>query len=140
MQRTFVILKPDALEQDLFRRIHDELAALGLKLGDWLVMQRMSEHLVRKHYARYADEPFFPDILAYMTRGPCAIAVWTGEDAVAKVRALVGATRPDQADPKSLRGRYGRVVDGRIENVIHAAATPEEAAAEIALFFDPHAG
>ena len=79
-----------------------------------------------------------PRILAYMTRGPCAVAVWRGDGAVAKVRTLAGATRPDEADPRSLRGRYGVITpEGGIENVLHCSATPEEAEIEIARFFRP---
>lgn len=136
LERTLVILKPDALEKGLHRSIHDELVALGLTLKDFSVFQRLPDDLVRAHYAHLADKPYFPRVLAYMTRGPSAASVWSGEGAVAKLRALVGATHPYEADPRSLRGRYGWIADdGGIENVLHCSATPEEAAIEIARFF-----
>lgn len=137
IERTLVILKPDALERGLHRVVCAELLKLGLKLGDHSVRARLEEHEVRDHYAAYAEAPFFPGILAYMTRGPVALMVWYGEDAVAKIRALAGATRPDEAAPGTLRARFGRLVDGRIENVLHCSATEEEAEAEITRFFGP---
>jgi nucleoside-diphosphate kinase len=139
MERTLIILKPDALEQErLHFHVIAEIRALGLKLGPFVVRKELSSEEVRALYAAYVDAEFFPRILAYMTRGPVAIAVWEGEDAVAKMRKLAGATRPDQADPASLRARYGRITeDGDIENVLHCSASPEEAEEEIARFFGP---
>lgn len=137
IERTLVILKPDAIEQRLNHAIFDEIRALGgLTLEEFRPYLRLPDDFVRTHYALYADREFFPRILAYMTRGPCSISVWQGENAVAKVRALAGATRPDEADPASLRARYGRITpDGGIENVIHCSATPADAAVEIAIFY-----
>ena len=145
MERTLVILKPDAIERGVFPEINAEIAALGLRLRAFVVsLPSLREDDVRALYAQYAGQPVFPRILAYMTRGLAAVAVWEGEDAVAKVRKLAGATRPDQAEPGTLRARFGRITpEGGIENVVHCSATPEEAEAEIALFFgrppDPNA-
>lgn len=137
IERTLVILKPDAIEQGVFPAINAEIAALGLRLRAFVLsLPSLREDHVRTLYAAYVDQPFFPRILAYMTRGLAAVVVWEGEDAVAKVRKLAGATRPDQAEPGTLRARFGRITpDGGIENVIHCSATPEEAADEIDLFF-----
>ena len=139
IERTLVILKPDAIENDAFVPINEAIAALGLAIGGFaMVSPHLPPELVRALYAQYVDAPFFPRILAYMTRGICAAVIWQGEDAVAKVRALAGATRPDQAAPDTLRARYGRITaEGGIENAVHCSATPEEAEREIALFFPP---
>jgi nucleoside-diphosphate kinase len=135
MERTLVILKPDAVEQHLEPAIITALDALGLQCTG-LRRAELAPELVRAHYAHLADKPFFPRIVEFMTRGACLIMVYEGRDAVAKVRRLAGATDPREADPQSLRGLYGRVTDdGNMENVIHASATPDEAATEIARFF-----
>ena len=137
IERTLVILKPDAVESDAHWAIVREISALGLRQRDFIVvMPHLRPETVRALYAQYVDAPFFPRILAYMTRTFCVAVVWEGEDAVAKVRKLAGATRPDQAEPGTLRARFGRITpEGGIENAIHCSATPEEAETEIALFF-----
>ena len=137
IERTLVILKPDAIESGSYAQINAKIFALGLRqCGFVIIAPRMPDGLVRALYAPYADSPFFPLILAYMTRTFCVAVIWEGEDAVAKVRTLAGATRPDQAAPGTLRARFGRITeDGGIENALHCSATPEEASAEIALFF-----
>ena len=137
IERTLVILKPDAIESGAFSDINAEIMKLGLRQkGFVIIAPHLPPEMVRELYAQYVDAPFFPRILAYMTRTICAVVVWEGEDAVAKVRKLAGATRPDQAEPGTLRARFGRITeDGGIENALHCSATPEEAEAEIALFF-----
>ncbi|HTK59773.1 MAG TPA: nucleoside-diphosphate kinase [Candidatus Baltobacteraceae bacterium] len=127
IERTLVILKPDAIENGSFAAINAAIASLGLVVRKFvIVIPHLPEETVRTLYAAYVDQPFFPRILAYMTRGLCAATVWEGEDAVAKVRTLAGATRPDQADPASLRARFGRITeDGGIENALHCSATTD---------------
>lgn len=138
-ERTLLILKPDALERGLERVAFEEIRRLGIMIGD-VSVRRLDAEEVRAHYAKYVGEPFFPKIEAYMTRDVCAVCVCEGEDAVAKLRALAGATRPDEAAEDSLRGRFGRVTeDGCIENVLHCSATREEAEEEILRFFGPRA-
>lgn len=137
IERTLVILKPDAIESGAFSAINREIAGLGLRIRAFvMIAPHMPPEIVRSLYAQHADKPYFPRILAYMTRAMCAAVVWEGEDAVAKVRKLAGATRPDEAEASTLRARFGRVTaEGGIENALHCSATPDEAAAEIALFF-----
>lgn len=135
MERTLVILKPDAVAQKLIQVILGEINRLNLSVTRFH-RTVLTEAQVREHYAHLADKPYFPKIAAFMTSGPVVLAVVDGPDAVARLRKLAGATDPRQADPQSLRGRFGRVPpDGAMENVIHCSATVNEAAQEIHRFF-----
>lgn len=135
MQRTLIFLKPDAVEQGLEPFISSVLALRGLVVMRRKKM-RLSARLARAHYAHHADKPFFPGLITYVTRGPVVVMMVGGENAIAAIRELVGATDPAKAAPDTLRHRFGQVMpDGRIENVVHASETPEEAEVEIRRFF-----
>lgn len=135
-QKTLVLIKPDAMEQNLTQSIIAEIeGVLSLRIDDRRVVW-MKPPLVAEHYAHHCDKPYFPAISAYMTRGPCFALIVSGEDAVARVRWLAGATDPTKAESWTLRGRYGKTMpDGSMENVVHASGTPEEAEVEITRFF-----
>lgn len=134
-QDTLILLKPDAVERRLERKVLAELAERGVTVTRRKEM-RLTPKILRAHYAHIADKPFFPGVVAYMTRGPVVAFVAAGEDAVAVVRELAGATDPLKAAPHTLRFRFGRVTpEGSMENVIHASEKPEDAAVEIRRFF-----
>ena len=93
---------------------------------------QLDEPILREHYAHIADQPFFPDTLAYMTRGPVVAMVVSGENAVRGMRILMGATRFEDAAAGTIRGDFAH---STTENLIHGSDSPEAAAAEIARFF-----
>jgi nucleoside-diphosphate kinase len=104
---------------------------------------RVSKELAEKHYGHLKDKPFFNDLVKYICgelhnrRKVMALVYW-GEDAIVKCRGLAGATNPEEADPTSIRGAYGRITtSGLYENVIHVSSNPEEAEREIRLWFEP---
>ena len=104
---------------------------------------RVSEELARKHYEHLADKPFFDELVKYImgevhnTRRVMAL-IYQGEDAIGKVREIVGDTNPEKANPVSIRGAYGRITtSGVFENVVHASSSPEDAEKEIKLWFKP---
>jgi nucleoside-diphosphate kinase len=131
MERTLVIVKPDGVQRGLIGELLKRLETRGLKLVG-LKMMAVSQDLARRHYAVHTGKPFFEPLISYITSAPVVVAVFEGKDAVAAVRASVGATNPVQAAPGSIRGDLAMEI-GR--NLIHASDGLETAKAEIALWF-----
>ena len=132
MDRTFVMLKPDAVQRSLIGEIISRLERCGLKLVAMKFM-RISDDLAAKHYGEHVGKPFYDKLVSYITSGPVLPMVWEGTNAVDLVRKLVGATDPQEAAAGTIRADYGQEI-GR--NIIHGADSKESAAREIALFFD----
>jgi nucleoside-diphosphate kinase len=142
MQQTLVIIKPDGLSKSLTGNILTRLSETKLEIVAAKVVCVTTE-LATQHYIHLKDKPFFPDVIKYLKGGyhdrkkVLAMVYW-GADAIKKVRAIAGATNPEEADPVSIRGAYGRVTTkGVFENVIHASSSPEDAEREIKLWFKP---
>lgn len=131
MEKTYIMLKPDAMERGLVGEILARIERKGYKIEQIKTMQ-LDEPILRAHYAHIADQPFFPDTLAYMTRGPVVAMVVSGENAVRGIRILMGATRFEDAAAGTIRGDFAH---STTENLIHGSDSPEAAAAEIARFF-----
>ena len=131
MERTFVIAKPDAVQRGLVGEIIVRLERRGLKLvgAKFLLVSR---ELAEKHYAVHVGKPFFEGLIRYITSAPVMTMVWEGPQAIAAVRQTMGATRPVEAAPGSIRHDFGLSV-GR--NLTHASDSPETAAFEIGLWF-----
>jgi len=141
-ERSLVLIKPDALVRAITGHIINRLAHAGLRIVGAKVV-RVSEELAREHYKHLQDQPFFEDLVKHIrgefhdVRGILAF-VYEGQDCIRKIREIAGATNPEQADPKSLRGQYGRITTrGLMENVIHASSDAQEAEREIRLWFRP---
>lgn len=142
-ERTLVLIKPDAIAKRICGLIVDRLEHLGLDLiGAKVVV--LTEELARAHYQNLAGQPFLPQVIAFMRGEYNGISnhkiyafVFEGENAIARVRAEVGATNPEKADPWTLRGTFGRIANGVMQNCIHASGSAEDAAREIALWFKP---
>lgn len=132
MERSLIILKPDAVQRGLIGPILTRLEQRGLKLAG-LKLMRIDEALARRHYAVHEGKPFFNGLVEYITSGPVVVAVVTGKNVIAIVRSTVGATNPVQAAPGTIRGDFA-VEIGR--NLIHASDSPENGEQEVALFFD----
>ncbi len=131
MERTFVIIKPDAVQRGLIGEIVARLERRGLKIVGMKFLQ-VSEELARQHYAVHEGKPFFEGLIQYITSAPVVAMVLEGTDAIAAVRNSMGATRPAEAAPGTIRGDFGLEI-GR--NLVHGSDGPETAATEIALWF-----
>ena len=103
----------------------------------------VSKELAEKHYEMHKDKPFYGELTDYLMgklhkRHKVMALVYYGEEAIQKVRQICGATNPEQAEPESIRGQYGRILtSGLFENIVHASDSPESAEREIKLWFDP---
>ncbi len=131
MERSLIILKPDAVQRGLIGPILTRLEQRGLKLAG-LKLMRIDDALANRHYAVHEGKPFFKGLVEYIVSGPVVVLVVTGKNVIAAVRNTVGATNPTQAAPGTIRGDFG-VEIGR--NLIHASDSPENGEKEIALFF-----
>jgi len=131
VERTLILVKPDATRRRLGGAIVSRLEQKGLKLVA-LRMLWMDEKLARRHYAVHVDKPFFPELLEYITSGPIIAAVFEGEGAVELARKVMGATNPAKADVGTIRRDFG--VD-LTQNSVHGSDSPETAATEIEILF-----
>lgn len=133
MQRTLVMVKPDAVHRGLVGRILERFEAKGLKLVA-LKMAKVDRPLAERHYAPHKGKDFYEPLIRFVTSGPMVFAVLEGKGAVAVVRKMMGATFGPDAEPGTLRGDLGM---SRRFNLVHGSDSPEAAAKEIALFFRP---
>ena len=133
MEQTFVFVKPDGVQRGLIGEIIARLEKRGLRLSAAKFMA-VSQDLAEKHYAIHKGKPFYDGLIQYITSAPVMAMVWEGPNAVAAVRQTMGATRPTEAAPGSVRHDFGLEV-GR--NLTHASDSVENAKAEIKLWFDP---
>lgn len=131
MERTLVIVKPDGVQRGLAGEIVKRLETRGLKMVA-LKMMAVSDKLARKHYAVHEGKSFFEPLISYITSAPVVVAVFEGKAAIEAVRSTVGATNPVKAGPGTIRGDFGMEI-GR--NLVHASDSPENAQAEVALWF-----
>jgi nucleoside-diphosphate kinase len=131
MERTLVLVKPDAMQRDLAGTIISRLEKLGLKLVA-LKMLQPDKALARRHYAVHKDKPFYNDLVEYITSAPIVAAVFEGENAVDAARKAMGATDPAKAEKGTIRGDFGLSIE---KNSVHGSDSPENADIEISLFF-----
>jgi len=133
MERSLVLVKPDAMERGLAGAILARLEADGLNLAA-LKMLHLDRATAEKHYAVHRDKPFFKDLVDYITSTPIVAAVFTGDTAIARIRKLMGATNPEKADPGTIRNDFGLDLQ---RNSTHASDSPENGELEIAIYFTP---
>ena len=131
MERTFMILKPDAVQRGLVGEIVGRLERRGLKLVA-MKMIRVSRALAEEHYAVHKGRPFYDGLIEYIISSPVVALVAEGTSAIAVVRKVVGATNPADAEPGTIRADFGLEI-GR--NLVHASDGAETAVSEIALWF-----
>lgn len=131
-ERTFVMIKPDAFQRGLVGEIVSRIEDRGLKLVGMKLLVPSQEQ-GEKHYAEHSDEPFYDDLVGFITSGPAVPMVVEGENAVSVVRDMIGATDPAEASPGTVRGDLALDI-GR--NCVHAADAPETAEREISIYFD----
>ena len=125
------MIKPDGVRRALVGECLRRFEARGLRIVQ-LKMVTPSRELAENHYGAHRDKPFFPGVVQFITSGPVVAMVLEGESAIAAVRQMVGATRPLEAAPGSIRGDYALDVG---ENIVHASDGPETAAEEMRLWF-----
>ncbi len=133
MERSLVLVKPDAMRRGLAGVIISRLEQRGLKIVA-MKMLRMDRALAERHYAVHRGKAFFDGLVEYITSGPIIAAVFEGERAIEAIRQTMGATDPLKAAPGSIRGDFGLNIQ---ENLVHGSDSPESAEREISLFFSP---
>lgn len=131
MERTLVLIKPDAMQRGLAGEVISRLERRGLKIAAIRLM-KVGTSLAKEHYAEHEGKPFFPGLVEYITSSPIIAAVFEGKNAIKAVRQTFGATDPIEAAPGSVRADFG-LEKGR--NLTHASDSPASAKREIALFF-----
>jgi nucleoside-diphosphate kinase len=131
MDRTLILVKPDAFERGLTGEIVARFERKGLKI---VAMQHMTmgEAMAKQHYAEHEGKPFFGELVEFITSGPLVAMVLEGEQAVTAARQVIGATNPIEAAPGSIRGDFAIAVG---QNMVHGSDSPESAEREAKLFF-----
>ncbi|HFH9837774.1 TPA: nucleoside-diphosphate kinase [Streptococcus suis] len=134
MERTFFIIKPDAVARGLVGQVLARIERRGFQIDD-LRMMTASPDLIAAHYDHLTDKPFFPHLVSYMTSGPVIAGVLSGPEVVQSWRALMGATNPVNALPGTIRGDFATApVDDIVANIVHGSDSPEAAEREISLW------
>lgn len=133
MERTLIILKPDAVQRGLVGPILARLEGRGLKIVA-LKLMSVSRSLAERHYEVHRDKPFYRDLVSFISSAPVVVATLEGPNAIAVVRLAIGATNPASAAPGTIRGDWALDV---LHNLIHASDAPETAEMEMALWFKP---
>jgi nucleoside-diphosphate kinase len=131
MERTLVIIKPDAVQRGLIGPVLTRLERRGLRFAAMKLIQ-ITPALAARHYAVHQGKPFYDGLIEFITSGPVVVAVIEGPDAIDTVRKTMGATNPAQADPGTIRADFGLEI-GR--NLVHGSDGPDTAAYEIPLYF-----
>jgi nucleoside-diphosphate kinase len=132
LERTLVIIKPDAVQRSLIGPIVSRFERRGLRIVGMKLMQ-IDDALARRHYAIHEGKPFYEPLIRYITSGPVVVMVLEAKDAIDTVRRTMGATTPSEAAPGTIRADFGLEV-GR--NLVHGSDGVDTAASEVALFFE----
>jgi len=133
MERSLVLVKPDAMQRGLTGVIISRLERRGLKIVA-MKMLHMDKTLAQRHYAIHQDKAFFNDLVEFITSSPIIAAVFEGEKAVEAIRQTMGETDPAKASPGTIRGDFGLDIG---HNLVHGSDSTENAEREISLFFSP---
>lgn len=133
MERSLVLIKPDAMQRGLAGTIISRLEKRGLRIVAMKMLQ-MDKALAQRHYAVHQGKAFFNDLVDFITSGPIIAAVFEGEKAIEAIRQAMGATDPLKASPGSIRGDFGLDIQ---QNLVHGSDSVENAEKEISIFFSP---
>lgn len=133
MERTYIMVKPDGVRRGLTAEVIGRIERKGFKI---VAMKKMviAQQTAETHYGEHKGKPFFEGLVKFITGGPVVAMVVEGPGAIAEMRRLMGATRPWEAAPGTIRADFATTVD---ENIIHGSDGPESAAREIGIFFKP---
>lgn len=132
MEKTLILVKPDAMQRELAGQVIARFQAIDLKLCA-LRMLQMDRALAERHYGVHADKPFFGSLVDYITSGPIVAMVLAGDNAIVRAREIMGATDPAKAAPGTIRADFGESIE---RNVVHGSDAPETALIEIKTFFE----
>ncbi len=131
MERTLILVKPDAFARNLTGEIITRFERKGLRLVA-LQQLTMTREMAERHYAEHEGKPFFEELVTFITSGPLVAMALEGEKAVSAARQVIGATNPIEASPGSIRGDYAIEVG---QNMVHGSDSPESGVRELGLFF-----
>jgi nucleoside-diphosphate kinase len=131
IERTFSIIKPDAVAKNVIGEIVSRFEKNGLRIVG-MKMLHLTKEQAQQFYAVHKERPFYNDLVEFMTSGPVVVQVLEGDNAISKNRELMGATNPAEAAPGTIRADFAKTVD---ENAVHGSDAPETAAQEIEFFF-----
>lgn len=132
-ETSLILFKPDAIEKNIVGTVLARFQAEGFQIRA-IKMMRLDDEILREHYAHVADKPFFPSIVTFMTKTPVIALVLEGENAITRIRDLIGPTDSQVAAPGTIRGDFG---EDKMINVCHASDSCEAAAEETERFFKP---
>ncbi len=133
MEKSLIILKPDAVQRGLLGRIISRIERRGLRVAA-MKMIWLDRELAERHYGEHKGKPFYEPLLKFITSAPVVVMVVQGPEAIAVLRKMMGVTNSKKADPGTIRGDYG--LSNR-HNLVHGSDSPASASREIALFFEP---
>lgn len=131
IERTFSIIKPDAVAKNVIGEIYSRFEKAGLNIIA-AKMLHLSKEQAEGFYAVHKERPFFKDLVDFMTSGPVMVQVLEGENAILQNRAVMGATNPSEAEPGTIRADFAKTID---ENAVHGSDGPDTAKVEIEYFF-----
>jgi len=131
IERTFSIIKPDAVAKNVIGKIVSRFESNGLKIVE-MKLKQLSQEEAEGFYAEHAERPFYGDLVEFMTSGPVVVQVLEGENAIALNRDLMGATNPQEAAEGTIRRDFAESIDA---NAVHGSDSPASAEREIAYFF-----
>ena len=131
IEKTFLMVKPDGVQRQVIGDIVDRFERRGFVLKGAKLMVIPTE-LAEKHYAEHAERPFFGELVEFITSGPVFAMVWEGENVIKLARSMMGATKPEESNPGTIRGDYATTVS---HNIIHGSDSLASAEREIGLFF-----
>jgi len=131
VERTFSIVKPDAVAKNVIGKIYSRFEEAGLKIVAVKMLQ-LTDEKAGGFYAEHKGRPFYDDLIAFMTSGPVTVQVLEGEGAIAKNREIMGATNPQEAAAGTIRADFADTIDA---NAVHGSDSPESAQREVAYFF-----
>ena len=131
IERSVVLIKPDGVERNIIGNIISCYEANGLKIVE-LKLMKATREIAEKHYSQHKGKDFYEELITFITRSPLCAMILQGEDAVARIRKINGATSPTDAEEGTIRHRYAR---SKTENCVHASDTLESSKEEIVLWF-----
>lgn len=137
MEQTFFIIKPDGVKRGLVGEILQRMEQRGFKLEKLELRSAVSEALIDQHYRDLVEKSFYPPIRQFMTSGPIIVGIISGPKVIESWRDMMGATRPEEALPGTIRGDFAKAAgeNQAIQNVVHGSDSEESAKREIALWF-----
>ncbi len=138
MEQTFFIIKPDGVKRGLVGEVLKRIERRGFKLEKLELRSTVSEDLIDQHYRDLVEKSFYPPIRQFMTSGPIIVGIISGPKVIESWRDMMGATRPEEALPGTIRGDFAKAAGDNqaIQNVVHGSDSEESAKREIALWFE----